>query len=59
MPTKYTPQIDILSKTKTLSLSKVGYDKYFLLLSTTLSVDSEFEVEEGAKNHRSNLFVSL
>jgi hypothetical protein len=49
MPTKYTPQIDILSKTKTLSLSKVGYDKYFLLLSNTLSVDSEFEVEEGAK----------
>ena len=45
---KVDPICAKLTKEKTVSLSNTGYDSYFLIVSSALSNDSEFEVAEDA-----------
>ena len=46
---KVNPICSKLTKEKTVALSETGYDVFFLMVSTALSNNAEFEVEEGAK----------
>jgi hypothetical protein len=50
MVRRYTGEDSVKSvrKDKFFSLKTSGYDSYFLMVDSSLSVDTEFEVEEGA-----------